>query len=71
MAPGEAPVIAAAFPFQTLSSIDQAPQSMAFFSTAVIERLCSGVTISSASAPATSSVKRCTAAGRAYSKSWL
>ena len=64
IAPNDVPVIAAVLPRQTFRSVGFEPQSIAFFSTAGSERLCSGVTNSSAGPPATSPVNRSTAAGR-------
>ena len=54
IAPGDVPVTAATLPVQEFWPQGRAPQSMAFLSTAGIERLCSGVTNSTASAAAIS-----------------
>ena len=53
-------MMAAGLPGQEVLPQGRAPQSMAFFSTAGIERLCSGVTNSRASAASTSDLKRAT-----------
>ena len=70
-APGDVPVMKPGLPGQTLLPKGRAPQSIAFFSTVGIERLCSGVTISTPSARAISSLKRTTSGGRLPSLSWL
>ena len=56
-------MMAAGLPGQEVLPQGRAPQSMAFFSTAGIERLCSGVTNSRASEASTSALKRATGAG--------
>ena len=62
---------AAGLPGQEVLPQGRAPQSMAFFSTAGIERLCSGVTNSRASLASISPLKRATGAGTGCSLSWL
>ncbi len=71
MAPPEVPVTATGLPGQEVLPQGRAPQSMAFLSTAGIERLCSGVTNSRASEASTSALKRATGAGTGCSRSWL
>src|SRR5215470_17712617 len=56
---------------QELLPHGRAPQSIAFLSTAGIERLCSGVTKSRASVVATSDLNRATFSGTGCSRSWL
>jgi hypothetical protein len=51
LGPLEALMIAAGFSSHTLSSAGRLPHSMAFFRTAVTEKLCSGLAKSTASAP--------------------
>ena len=64
-------MMAAGFPGHDVLPHGRAPQSIAFLRTAGIERLCSGVTKSSASEPSTSPLKRATGAGTGCSWSWL
>ena len=59
---GDVPVMNPGLPGQLLLPHGRAPQSMAFLSAVGIERLCSGVTINTPSALATSSLKRTTSA---------
>ena len=63
MAPPEVPMTAAGLPGQEVLPQGRAPQSMAFLSTAGIERLCSGVTNRRASEASISALKRATGAG--------
>src|SRR6185437_7731163 len=71
MTPADVPITAAGLPGHDVLPHGRAPQSMAFFKTAGIERLCSGVTNRSASEPSTSLLKRATADGTGCSLSWL
>ena len=71
MAPPAVPMMAAGLPGQEVLPKGREPQSMAFFSTAGIERLCSGVTNNRASAASTSDLKRATGDGTGCSLSWL
>src|SRR5262249_2579665 len=56
-APGEVPVMKLGLPVQEFLPHGRAPQSMAFLRTAGMERSCSGVTIKTPSARASSFLK--------------
>ena len=71
MAPPDAPMPAVGLPLKEFLPYGREAQSMAFLSTPGIERLYSGVTISTPSAASIWPLMRVTAAGGLGSRSWL
>src|SRR6516162_6614852 len=64
IAPGDVPVMKPGLPVHEFLPHGRAPQSMAFLRAAGMERSCSGVTIKTPSARASSFLKRTTSGGR-------